>query len=380
MAATDPFSPAVADLITGPHQVAATLTATTPGYPALTLAVTGGRLAWDDSRSPRVQGSITVALPDDPTALDVLDPRRPVRVAVTITYTLPDGTPDAHQVVNLGLRDRTVRRPDADITLSLASDEALAIDAAPNAAEGYDGGTGSEPDTVTIANGPAFIRTLIENLVYPVAPAFVITAPVAPVEWPYGNPRDYWDAITDIADQLNVDVYDQGDRTFRIAPRRAIASSSVLALTTGPGGTILASESSISRDDWANFVALRYEWTPSTTLGNTRREYGSARVNSGPYNVSLGYRNYAEQRAMPTTRAAANNVAAALLGRMLSRSQGLRVTAVAAWWVRPGHTITVTLPTTAQERHLVAAVEFDLSEMTMTVTTRLPDNVSTIGE
>ena len=57
---------------------------------------------------------------------------------------------------------------------------------------------------------------------------------------------------------------------------------------------------------------------------------------------------------------------------MLERSRSLTIQAPSAWWLRPGHTITVHLPDSDPERHLVAAVEHTTGGV-MTVTTRTPD-------
>lgn len=384
--ATAPFAPGVAELITGPHDVSATVTLTSPVLPdPLVLDVIGGRIGWDERRSPRVDGDLTCALPDGAagmTALAALDPRTSTaRVALTITYVLPSGELDAHVVADLHLRDREVNRPGGDVRIRCTSDEALAIDASPTGTYGYEGGDGTEPDTVTKANGPAWIAGVYADLIHPEVPAgVVITAPARPAEWPYGNPRDYWDSISDMADQLNIDVFDQGDRVLRIAPRTGVASNSVLALKSGPGGTVLRSRSGVSRDDFANFVIIRYVWTKPST-GEEMRVFGTARITAGPYNVTDNtYKSLVEERDSPTTQFAANLAAETILARMVSRSRSVNLTAVAAWWVRPGHTVTVDLPASDEARHLVSSVVFDLSEMTMDLATRLPDTLSVIGE
>ncbi|ARU53514.1 hypothetical protein CBR64_20880 [Cellulosimicrobium cellulans] len=78
----------------------------------------------------------------------------------------------------------------------------------------------------------------------------------------------------------------------------------------------------------------------------------------------------------------ASAVAAARVRRTISRGRQMSVeAAAAAYWLRPGHTITVQLPTGPQERHLVSSVTFDLPSGTMHVRTRVPVDVTiTTGE
>lgn len=372
---TAPFHPDVAALIAGPHEIGYSATATTTAGTTV-LAVNGGRVSLSDKRAPRVEATLRCPLPDEAT-LEALDPRQRPRVALTVSYTLPDGTTDSHVVADLHLRDKRTRRTAGEMVLSLASDEALVIDSAALA-----GGGGGVTETRSDAAG--WLRTVIVeglwNTDYPAGPEFVIGVPRnLECDWP-SDVTDYWDSITDVCDQLDLEVYDEGDRIFRIVKRPQVAAASVLTVKGGPGGILLDDDAGVTREGWANFVVLRYEWTDAA--GDRQTEYGTARVTAGPVAVdTVGYKNFAEVRDGPASIIGANRAAATVLARMLSRSRALTLTTVPAWWVKPGRTITYQpRDGAAEQRHIVADVDHDLDGMTMTVTTRLPDLDSTIGE
>ena len=64
-----------------------------------------------ERRSPRWVARLRVKLPEAQATLDALDPRRLVRVLLTVSYRLANGQMSPLQVANLHLRERTVRRP-----------------------------------------------------------------------------------------------------------------------------------------------------------------------------------------------------------------------------------------------------------------------------
>ena len=84
------------------------------------LDVKGGRITLDAGQAPHVEGTLTIGIPDAGT-LDLLDPRVTPRVQVTCVG----------RVFDLGIRDRDAGQGDAEVVLTLASDEALLADYAP---------------------------------------------------------------------------------------------------------------------------------------------------------------------------------------------------------------------------------------------------------
>lgn len=331
----------------------------------VTLDVESARIGWAETRAPRVSASLTCKVPDSVDTLTALDPRLGVRVQCTVGYVRPDGVETA-LIADLGLRSRTVRRPENAMTLECASDEALAVDNAP-----VFGGT------VSASTVPLAIQALINQALDP-DPSFTITARdnTATSEV---DISDRWTTADDLADQIGADIYDDGLRNWYIVERPTIASQSVAALKVGENGTILDSSSTLERDNWANVVRVRYQWTDASNVDHT--VVGTATA-TGVYAPSstVPTRVWTEDRETPTTTIKANRAAASLLARFLARGRSYSLSSVAMWWVRPGDTVTVQLPTGDQERHIVVSVDFEVPDYTMTLTTRLPDGVSVIGE
>lgn len=330
------------------------------------LDVEGGSVSWDEARAPRVRATLVCRVPDVGT-LASLDPRLAVRVQLTAGYVRPGGATETALIADLGLRKRPVRRPDNTMTLECASDEALALDNAPV----FGGATGA------VASVPLAMQALLNAALDP-DPTLTITHTDATATSEV-DIQDRWQTVDDLADRIDADVYDDGTRQWWITPRPTIAGTPVATLEVGAAGTILRSESTIDRDEWANVVKLRYRWTDSSNVQHTVVGTATATGTFAP-SASVPTRIFRDDRETPATSTQANNAAAAVLKRFIARSRSYTLTAVAMWWVRPGDTVTVQLPTGGPETHLVASVDFDPSDATMTVTTRLPDGLNINGE
>lgn len=109
------------------QQTCAAVLIGTPDVP-LSLRDDLGRVSFDDASAPHVEADITIAFPSLAT-LALIDPRQDRRVRITVTDTGPLGT--VTRTFDLGLRGRVPNTRDATLTLTLASDEALAMDYAP---------------------------------------------------------------------------------------------------------------------------------------------------------------------------------------------------------------------------------------------------------
>jgi len=136
-----------------------------PGFNA--VAIREGVLSCDASRAPHVEAEITVPLPGEwdtttvtspltgdpvdvpvwtptPEVLETVDPRETPRLVL-----MAQKDNEAPYAWDLGVRERTINRRDATVTLKLASDEALLSDYAPLADVLY---------TVSLASS---LRTLV---------------------------------------------------------------------------------------------------------------------------------------------------------------------------------------------------------------------------
>lgn len=374
-----PFADEVEQLIAAGHEAIVTARAVTPEGEVIELDLIAYDVEWDEARSPRVTAGLDCVVPDQAT-LDKLDPRRVVRIQITAGYRLPSGVLDAHQVADLHLRVRRVRRPDNVMSLTCASDEFLLIDAAPNI-QIYEGSGVLLHDSAAAFIEQTAMEVLIAGGPLDGVAQFVNTTPFDPSGFPYdATPADWWNGIRDAADSIDADFYDNGDRVFRLAPRRYLSASPDLSLKVGAGGTIITSDAGLDRDQFYNDVRLLWTWDNSANPEMPDRVWGLAYVADGPLaEATAGRRVLTQQREGQVSAGVAQRAAETVLRRRLSRSRSYTIQAVAAWWLRPSDTVGLLLPTGDVERHLVARVSFRTGG-TMTIDTRTPDYTSVIGE
>lgn len=371
-AATGPYAQIVEDLVRGPHTQHVTARVVTPAG-TITLDVDAAQtalVAWDETRAPRVTARLAVPAPADLADLGALDPRLGARLQIDAGYTLPDGTLDVHPLVDLGVRTARVDRPGDLLLLEAQSDEALILDE-------HHGSTG--PITVDNAAGKAAaLADLVTWFLRNNNPTPTILNAFA-ADTAYTNDqlgRAPWDAIDTLADTLDADVYDDGLRTWHITPRPVAAATTAHTLVPGQAGTLIETSKATSRggtgpDGWYNAVDLIFRHRNAAGAETVVR--GSATIGTGPFATTgaAGVRRYVEERDQVVTGAEAAAAAAAIVRRTVTRGSTLTVSAVAAYWLRAGHTVAVALPgDTGTTDHLVAGVEFDLAAGRMTLTTR----------
>lgn len=329
---------------------------------SIDLTVRSARVTFDEFTAPRVTADLEAAgdTLEELAELARLDPRAGVRVAIEAGYVLDDGTEDVAEFVDLGLRRVTVNRPDVAVTLTLASDEARVIDASAAVAA-----------TITGPSHTAAIAGLIRQALSP-PPAINTAGADTPGPAVTVDPvTDRWATIADLADRQNLRVYDAGLRVWKIETPPRLTEPAV-TLQGGPGGTLTATSSSTDRDVWANYVTLIYRWRTAADVDKEVR--ATAMTTTGPYRITgdAGKKIFVHNRDVPTTQAEANAAALAVLARSVTRSAAQSVTAVAAWWLRPGMTARVTDVAGTTDR-IVSRVEFRYPDRLMTVASRLPD-------
>jgi hypothetical protein len=315
-------------------------------------------VTFDEARAPRVSASLSCQIPQ---GVDV-DPRQGPRLVVDAGYRRLDGLDDVQAFVDLGVRSATPSWASQRLDLTAASDELLAIDASPDVAE-----------SATGTNHANAVETLLRKTLSP-APTFVATItgtanPTVPVV------EDRWDALTDLADRIGAQLYDDGQRTWHLDPTPTSTSSTPdHVLSYGDQGTVISPSRLLTRDGWANYVRVRYRWRDSS--GADKQIVSTAYVRTGVSAITgpAGRRILEVERSSATTQVEANAAARSILYRALSRGARTTIQAVAAYWLRPGHTVDVQLPT-GTLRHIVSRVVFDLVNGVMTVETRAPLDV-----
>ena len=320
-------------------------------------------LDFDETRSPRVQARVECVLPETWDDLERLDPLAGVRVELDVGYRRPGGDQDVATIVDLGLRRRNVDWASGTVTLTLASDEALVNDASPVAV-----------GSLSAASTAAGVQTLLEQAISP-APNYTATV-AGDAAVSVEAVTDRWGTMQDLADRRELALFDDGLRNWFLRPVPVLAGAPAATLAVGKGGTVLAPEADLARDDWFNYVCLRYRWR--NTAGADQVVTATAYTSSGLYAITgdAGKRILLDERNVPTKQLDANAAARAVLARQLSRARSFTFSAIAAYWLRPGSTVRVTLPGGKPESHLVSRVAFSPIAGTMTVSTRLPDQTS----
>lgn len=370
------YWPPLLELISGPLGHLSTVTAHPIDADPFELDFVPDSLqvTFSEDWAPYAQVDVSVPADGDGEALGLLDPRKNCRLSVSAGYVYPDGHKDLLPLADVALRERPVVRPADLVNLKAASDEARA------------------QDYRLMWNG-AFPRTGINEAVawllgFALAPAVpvirsdygarALAAGLDEIEAAIGD--DVWAVLDDVAARTGVRIWCDETNVWRISARPESAGYTSLELTVGTEGTIITSESGLSRETWYNAAVLAYRWTDAANVEHIR--YGRAQSMTGPYSVpEVGAKVYHEEITRPVSQAAANRAAESRLRNLLTRGRSLSLTAGAAYWVRPGMTAKVTLPTGEPEKHLVQSVTFRPHLGLMDLVTRQPHNTTiTNGE
>lgn len=333
------------------------------------------KVTFAEDWSPHIQATFTAAVPAT-TQLDLLDGRLNCRLKIRAGYRYQDGTLDVQDLADLGLRNRGVGRPANQIDLTAESDEARAQDR--RRVEDYG------PFT-TFAGINELVQFFADYAIYP-ATATVLSdfsstygaGAISGITAPIGTAM--WDVIADAAARAGVWVHCSGDRKWRIRTRAELAGTPQHVLEVGKNGTIITSDSAIDRTQFANQSIIEYSWTDAG--GVAHKVYGRARITTGPYSVDVaGYKTDHVVMERAATQAQADAAAASRVGNLVTRGRSLSLEAHAAYWLRPGMTITVQLPTGPAESHLIKSITFEPGVGKMQIETRQPTDVTiTTGE
>jgi hypothetical protein len=340
------------------------------------LDVTDCSVDFDASQRPYVKGTVTAKISQDQGTLDSLDPREGCRVHIYMGYVYDGFVDDVNLVADLHVRTITFKRPENTMTLELGSDEELAQDANRLAWRPQAPLTGINEFVQWHANKTAVpgTATVVSDF-----PALYGASELAGMVQDVG--QDSLSMLLDAAERLNLAIFCDGDRTWRIKKLSDYSGATALKLFTGAGGTILNSTSAVTRGlgegkGFKNGVSLKYMWRDSG--GVDRVTFGNAVISAGTYAASsIGDNFYYEERKYPIASAAlANQAAANVLKSLTSRGNQMLLTAHAAYWLRPGHTVTVQLPAGTQQRWLVRQVQFNPTTGTMDLALNQPINVT----
>lgn len=325
---------------------------------AYSLPPVSVRMTIDGRRTPRWQATVVCALPSKDVRA-VLDPRNGLRVEIVAGYRIQGVGLDAHRLCLL--RADTVARDIVanTITFGLTSDEAVVVDFPFDTA-----GTFAAADSNKVAAIKAAVAACFPGvtLTWSVGSDVHDGATFAAAQvTKYG--QDRWEAITDWADTIDANVHSDGYRSWRIEKPPTVAKAAIRAkLTTGPKGNVSSLIFADTRGErFATKVMLQYESRSGSTT-TTTTVVASTTLTPPRMRVVTRKRPPDEPR----------NVAKAILRRALKRTHRVTIEAPGMWWLRPGHSVTVTDPERGQDRVIIDTVELDVTAGTMRLVGREP--------
>lgn len=371
MSHTFPYSDDAEERIRYSARHIVTATAYPQGAAPVELDVEDGSVEFDDSRAPRIQATLTCTIPADKAVLDSLDARKTFRVKVYAGYKYDSNEEDVHLLADLHVRSREIRRPSNRMILSLWSDEGLAMDYKRMAWD-------SQPPQSNLTDAVSYHvqRSTIGSTTPAVSSDYTPNFGSAAVAGLVQEPgQDSWSLIHEAAARAGVSVYCESDRTWRIAKPQALSGDTALNFTTGGGGIIIESNSVYSRENFNNAVCIKYAWRDANNVDQV--VWGNAYIATGEFSTAaIGYNSAFVESDVPASQTQANNAAAARLLALSRRGRSFVLNSVSGYWLRPGMTVTATLPEGEQERLLVSAVYFNFPSGSMSVRLRQPEDVA----
>lgn len=372
---TAPYRPELADLLAGPLEHHSSVQVVPVSGEPFELPVSEGGLSvtFSEDWSPHVQANL--AAPMLPTAqLDKLDPRAGCRLRIQAGYILPTRETDVHLLADLGLMSRVSRRPDNTLALSAGSAE-----------DRLQGAVFRSTQAVWSEGGlNETVQKLLSQALHPQVPKLVSEFPAG---YKSGDTNglelfagdDYFKVLEDLAAATETWIYCDGAGVWRLRRRPAYGDTPKHLVATGERGTVTQYSAELSRSQWYNDVVIQYRWKNGISEQNT---IGRASISSGPLRPAVvGRKTLYVSKGTGTTQAKANQAARTMVSNLITRGRELNLTAAAAYWLRPGDTVTVRLETGADVDRIIQSITFRPLDGLMDLTTRLPNNETiTTGE
>lgn len=348
------------------------------------LHVTSASIGFDESWVPHIQANLTCALPTKD-KLELLDARKGCRVQITTGYRYGPDEEEAHLLADLHLRERRIDHENKDMTLELMSDEELLRDHIMFGDEVVSrSGINDFVYDVLAMTGPqylAFIRSDFDRGSFETElkgdPA-TLTSRSTELTPVFG--KTAWTLLDEVQRRTGAWVYSRNGVDWNISERAEVSDNPVHSLSIGDNGTILAGSSTLSRDNFYNEVLLKYEWKDENLLPPEMYQIGQARITGGPFSIyTIGRQTYVETIDKRANKDQADRAALDKLSRVLTKGYEFTVRAVAAYWVRAGDSIALTMDGETQNL-LVKSVNFDPVEGTMALVLRKPEHATLTNE
>lgn len=345
------------------------------------------RVRLSESRYPYGQADIVIPMPEDATALEVLNPRTggvrlvldmrevvgdPVRVAeitadhagsmaaltaaftgtvalVTSTYSVPwndDESTGSSRRLNLVIVSRDVDHVAGTVSMTAYTDEALADLYRLLSTTSETSGSLSVRDTVN------FALSKIGAALLPGQVDAVVEEPDA-IVWAPGVTA--WEYIRNVAEAAGLVVRCDGRRRWTLT-RRDERSSEVVSLDRS---VQIRERIDVDTQQYADAVIVRYDWKDPTT-GDSRTRFDTASQSDAAITVKL------IERAVPYP---GRGAARYWLNRLAARGRVFDLTQVNDYALQPGVQFTAPVPYTPAQVGHIESLEWVLPDPTMTITT-----------
>ena len=319
------------------------------------LDVVSASLTFDETWAPFV--SATIVARGDVELLALLDPRQLQRPRIAITagyvYDALDRETDLLADLSITSVKRSVSTGLLTITAS-SGEEILRRVPWP--------GPGAAPIPTTSVS--AALRWILDRL--PGNPPLTVTHDAGHFTIPDPGIEPgtaLWEIASGIANDAGLWFHDTG--LGWILETRDMKPDLPTALATGPAGTITEAVDGRTVDGWAQGVLVRAKWTDDAGL--QQAVYATHTLVPEPTAWHI------VEMTTPTTQSAATARAASTAARLAERGRGVSpVSAKAAYWLRPGHRVTLDVPGAAQQIHRAKTVTFYWPDGLMDVTTATP--------
>lgn len=351
--------------------------------PAFDVAVDGQLdITFDQEWTPYCQADVTIKTPSLLSQRDALDGRLGTQLRISAGYRY-DGVDHLHELGTLRLQGERTPLPGGRSRLNAQGTEMILLDQ--GALKEGQPTNGIFDDQYTNRTGVVpFIRSWINRAYEPGPfPTIVLGPGVTDGAWLSEYVSQYqhgggsnWSAIEGVARAAGLHVYHSGGSQWHIDAQPTSVGSTVAAkLRTGKHGTVTTADLEVNRAEWANEVIVQWDWR--TDAGDNKR-LGTAKVATGPLRAStLNTKQYRDFREGPVTTGYAQAYARNMLRKLAQRGRRLSLTAVAAYWLRPGMTVAIKTGRGPYQRRLVGAVTYSPLTGSMAVRTIRPEDYET---
>lgn len=346
------------------------------------LEVIACDVAYDHGWTPYVQGRATLKMPSAD-VLAKLDPRLLIEVDVYAGYVAPDGTSDSHLMCRTMLNSRTANHAEGTLDIQFQGLEFIFDDDLNlydgSGAQEYSNETGWTSST-KVADAMFDVLEVVNAWTVAWASlgeSSTATGWVSPYEnWRSSSGENRLGLLREIAIRTDGWFRCSEFGTWLTTPWPPPMTPPVHYLRTGADGTLVTTDTLQDREGFYNVAMITWHYTVAQLIGNgvvateQRQIRGYAEFDDGPYTpLQVGRVPYTADRLGPTWGEGASVTAGKILSRLWERSDLITVTAIAAYWVRPGHYLDLQLnDETVASRYLVHSATYDLTAGTMSLT------------